>query len=68
MVENDSHMAEKIVRFGEGLRDTRQFWSRRRSELTDIIKQLGSQGKLICICRNYMIQCRMVSTNRTGGR
>ena len=44
MVEQDSHMADKIVRFGEGLRGTRQFWIRRRSELTDMIRQIGSQG------------------------
>ncbi len=29
MVEKDSHMADRVVRFGEGLRETRQFWSRR---------------------------------------
>jgi hypothetical protein len=43
MVENDSHMADKIVRYGESLRGSRQFWSKRRSELTDMIKQLGSR-------------------------
>ena len=44
MVESDGHMADRIVRFGEGLRGTRQFWIRRRYELTDMIRQLGSQG------------------------
>src|SRR6184192_595270 len=46
MVEQDSHMADKIVRFGESLRGTRQFWIRRRSELTDMIRQIGSQGMI----------------------
>src|SRR6185437_2123889 len=44
MVESDSRMADRIVRFGEGLRGTRQFWIRRRFELADMIRQLGSQG------------------------
>src|SRR2546429_7971656 len=44
LVQNDSHMADRIVRFGEGLRETRQFWTRRRFELADMIRQLGSQG------------------------
>ena len=44
MVETDDHMADKIMRFGEGLRGTRQFWNRRQFELMDMIRQLGSQG------------------------
>ena len=44
MVESDSCMADRIVQFGEGLRETRQFWIRRRFELADMIRQLGSQG------------------------
>ena len=44
MLEDDSHMADRIMRFGEGLRGSRQFWHRRQSELSDMIKQLGSQG------------------------
>ncbi len=38
MVKADSHMADKIIRFGKGLRETRQFWLRRRFELADMIK------------------------------
>src|SRR2546421_9736259 len=44
MVESNSRMADRIVRFGEGLRGTCQFWIRRRFELADMIRQLGSQG------------------------
>ena len=40
----DKHMADRIMQFGEGLRGSRQFWKARRSELSDMIKQLGSQG------------------------
>ena len=36
-------MADRIVRFSEGLRRTRQFWIKRRFELADMIRQLGSQ-------------------------
>ena len=32
------------MRYGEGLRGTRQFWTARRHELTDMIKQIGHQG------------------------
>ena len=32
------------MRFGEGLRGSRQFWNARRWELSDMIKQIGSQG------------------------
>jgi len=32
------------MRYGEGLRGSRQFWNGRRYELTDMIKQIGSQG------------------------
>jgi ATP-dependent DNA helicase PIF1 len=46
MVDSDSHMADKVVRFGESLRGTRQFWNKRRFELTDMVKQLGSQGMI----------------------
>ena len=44
MVKSDTHMANRIMRFGEGLRGTRQFWKRRSSELSDMIKQLGAKG------------------------
>src|SRR5579864_9124415 len=42
----DKHMADRIMQFGEGLRGSRQFWKSRRSELSDMIKQLGSQGMI----------------------
>src|SRR5438034_8123625 len=32
------------MRYGEGLRGSRQFWMARRYELSDMIKQLGHQG------------------------
>ena len=37
-------IADRIVRFGEGLCGTRQFWIKRQFELADMIRQLGSQG------------------------
>lgn len=40
----DKQMADRIMRYGEGLRETRQFWMTRRYELTDMIKQIGHQG------------------------
>ncbi|GBC15565.1 ATP-dependent DNA helicase PIF1 [Rhizophagus irregularis DAOM 181602=DAOM 197198] len=46
MIEKDNHMADRIVRFGEALRGTRQFWTKRRYELADMIRQLGSQGMI----------------------
>lgn len=42
----DKYMADRIMRFGIGLRGSRQFWNARRSELSDMIKQLGSQGMI----------------------
>jgi ATP-dependent DNA helicase PIF1 len=45
MIENgDDKMADRIMRYGEGLRGTRQFWMARRYELTDMIKQIGHRG------------------------
>jgi hypothetical protein len=44
MIKRNSHLADQVIRFGEGLHGTRQFWIRRRLELTDMIKQLGSKG------------------------
>ena len=32
------------MRYGEGLRGSRQFWMARRRELSDMIKQIGSRG------------------------
>ena len=32
------------MQYGEGIRESRQFWMARRYELTDMIKQLGSDG------------------------
>jgi hypothetical protein len=40
----DKHMADRIMQYGEGIRGSRQFWMARRYELTDMIKQLGSDG------------------------
>ena len=44
ITQGDNHIANRIMRFGEGLRGSRQFWNARRSELTDMIKQIGTQG------------------------
>ncbi len=32
------------MHFGEGLRESRQFWNARCNELTDMIKQLEPEG------------------------
>ena len=40
----DNQLADRIMRYGEGLRGSRQFWMARRYELTDMIKQIGHQG------------------------
>jgi len=40
----DKQLADRIMRYGEGLRGTRQFWMARRRELSDMIKQIGHQG------------------------
>ena len=45
MINNgDKHLADRIMKYGEGLRGSRQFWMARRYELTDMIKQIGHQG------------------------
>ena len=44
MLENNSYVADRIIWFGEDLRESRQFWYRYQSELSDMIKQLGIQG------------------------
>src|SRR2546421_106808 len=42
--QGDKHIADRIMRFGEGLRGSRQFWNARRNELSDMIKQIGTRG------------------------
>jgi hypothetical protein len=42
--QGDNRLADRIMRYGEGLRGSRQFWNARRNELSDMIKQIGSQG------------------------
>ena len=42
----DKQMADRIMRYGEGIRGSRQFWMARRNELSDLIKQIGHQGLL----------------------
>ena len=45
MIANgDEQIANKIMRYGEGLRGSRQFWMSRRYELSDMIKQIGHRG------------------------
>src|SRR5579862_7106014 len=42
----DKKLADRIMRYGEGLQGTRQFWMARRNELSDMIKQIGHQGMI----------------------
>ena len=42
--EGDNHFADRIMRFGEGLCRSRQFWYARRNEVSNMIRQLDSQG------------------------
>ncbi|CAB4429934.1 unnamed protein product [Rhizophagus irregularis] len=45
MIANGNNkIADRIMRYGEGLRRTRQFWIARRKELLDLIKQTGANG------------------------
>lgn len=44
LMENDTHIVDRIMRYGDGLRGTCQYWIRCRGELLDMIKQIGSQG------------------------
>src|ERR1044072_9350370 len=46
MVMSDTHMPDRVMHFGEDLCDTRQFWKRHSSELSDMMKQLGAQGMI----------------------
>ena len=43
-IEGDNHFADRIMRFRVGLRGSCQFWNARRGEVSDMVKQLGSQG------------------------
>jgi len=38
LMKDDAHIVDKILRYGEGLRGTRQYWMRRRAELLDLVK------------------------------
>ena len=44
IADGDKQLADRIMRYDEGLRRTRQFWMARRCELSDMIKQIGHQG------------------------
>src|SRR5437773_2635891 len=45
MISNgNKNLADKIMRYGKSIRDSRQFWMARRYELSDLIKQIGHQG------------------------
>jgi hypothetical protein len=44
IAQGDQNLADKIMRYGEGLRGCRQYWMARRNELSDFIKQIGHQG------------------------
>jgi hypothetical protein len=43
-MQNNDHMVDKVLHYGEGLWGTRQYWMRHRAELFDLIKQIGSPG------------------------
>ena len=44
MISNgNKNLADKIMRYGEGIRGSRQFWMARSYELSDLIKQIGHQ-------------------------
>lgn len=41
----DQHLQNFLMmRYGEGIRGSRQFWMAQRYELSDLIKQIGHQG------------------------
>ncbi|CAG8802972.1 2782_t:CDS:2, partial [Cetraspora pellucida] len=44
IANGDNYMSNRIMRYGESLRRSRQFWTARSCELSDMIKQIGSQG------------------------
>lgn len=44
MVDENNHLADQVIQFGKSLHGTRQFWNKRRGELSDMIKQIGPQG------------------------
>ncbi len=47
MISNgNKQLADRIMRYEEGLRDSQQFWMVRQYELSDMIKQIGHQGLL----------------------
>ena len=41
-MESDAHITDRVLRYGEGLHETCQYWMRCRAELSDMIKQIGS--------------------------
>ena len=46
IANGDKYLADRIMRYGEGLCGTRQFWMSRQCELKDLIKQIGHQSLL----------------------
>jgi hypothetical protein len=44
ITQGDNYMANRIMRFGEGLRGSCQFWYARCNELNDMIKQIELDG------------------------
>jgi hypothetical protein len=47
MISNrDKQLADRIMKYGEGLRGSVQFWMGRRRELLDMIKQIRHRGLL----------------------
>ncbi|CAG8668017.1 15339_t:CDS:2 [Cetraspora pellucida] len=43
IAQGDKYIADRIMRYSEGLRESQQFWMARCHELSDIIKQIGSR-------------------------
>ncbi len=40
IIQGDNHIADRIMRFGEGLRKSRQFWNAWHYEFFNMIKQI----------------------------
>ncbi|CAG8509590.1 4776_t:CDS:10, partial [Scutellospora calospora] len=43
IAQGDKHIADRIMRYGEGLHRSQQFWMAQHCELSDMIKQIGSR-------------------------
>ncbi|RGB30961.1 hypothetical protein C1646_764669 [Rhizophagus diaphanus] len=46
LMESDAHITDKVLRYGEELHGTCQYWLCHRAELLDMIKQMRSKGMI----------------------